>query len=138
MKPLVRILIVAGVCVLAVVAISAGKNNESGSAAVAPVDRSLPRLLDLGSHSCTPCRMMVPELAAVSEQFTAVVEVEFIDVNENQSAAESYGIKLIPTQIIFDASGNELFRHEGYMSREDMSSKLIEFGFIPLDIPSEE
>jgi len=48
---------------------------------------------------------------------------------QNSDAAESYGIRLIPTQIFFDSGGNELFRHEGYMSREDMTEKLIEFGY---------
>ncbi|MCK5035827.1 MAG: thioredoxin family protein [Candidatus Sabulitectum sp.] len=138
MKPVLKTVIVAGVCLLAVIAILAGKKHEPVNTTVVPVDRNLPRLLDLGSHSCTPCRMMVPELAAVSEQYSGVVEVEFIDVNENPDAAQSHGIKLIPTQIIFDATGSELFRHEGYMSREDMTAKLIEFDFHPSSPPSGE
>ncbi len=138
MKPVLKAVIVISVCLLAVIAILAGKNNEPDNMTVVPVDRNLPRLLDLGSHSCTPCRMMVPELAAVSEQYSGSVEVEFIDVNENPDAAQSHGIKLIPTQIIFDATGSELFRHEGYMSREDMTAKLTELGFSPSSPLSEE
>ncbi|MCK5842204.1 MAG: thioredoxin family protein [Candidatus Sabulitectum sp.] len=133
-----KAVIVVSVCLLAVIAILAGKNHESGNASVADVDPNLPRLLDLGSHNCSPCRMMVPELAAVSENYSGVVQVEFIDVNERPDAAQSYGIKLIPTQIIFDAAGNELFRHEGYMSREDMTAELTELGFSPSSSPSEE
>ncbi len=138
MKPVLKAVIVISVCLLAVIAILVGKNNEPDNMSVVPVDRNLPRLLDLGSHSCTPCRMMVPELAAVSEQYSGSVEVEFIDVNENPDAAQSHGIKLIPTQIIFDATGSELFRHEGYMSREDMTAKLTELGFSPSSPLSEE
>jgi thioredoxin 1 len=44
--------------------------------------------------------------------------VEVIDVRENRSAAQAYGIRVIPTQVFFDASGKERFRHEGFMSRE--------------------
>jgi len=138
MKPVLKAVVVIGVCLLAVIAILAGKNHEPDNTTVVPVDPNLPRLLDLGSHSCTPCRMMVPELAAVSEEYSGVVEVEFIDVNENPDAAQSYGIKLIPTQIIFDAAGNELFRHEGYIGREDMTAKLTELGFSPSSPLSEE
>lgn len=126
-----RYIIIVLVCLLAVAAILAGKNQESADTTAGSVDSDLPRLLDLGSHSCTPCQMMVPELEAVSEEYAGVVNVDFIDVNENPNAAHSYGIRLIPTQIIFDSDGNELFRHEGYMSREDMTAKLVEFGYIP-------
>ncbi len=131
MNKITRYVIVISVCFLAGAAILAGKNNESADTTVAPADNNLPRLLDLGSQSCTPCQMMVPELDAVSREYAGVVNVEFIDVNVNPNAAQSYGIRLIPTQIFYDAEGNELFRHEGYMSREDMTTKLIEFGFIP-------
>ncbi|RKZ09248.1 thioredoxin [Candidatus Fermentibacteria bacterium] len=124
-----RYVIIVLVCLLAVAAILAGKNQESADTTAGSVDSDLPRLLDLGSHSCTPCQMMVPELEAVSEDYAGVVNVDFIDVNENPNAARSYSIRLIPTQIIFDARGNELFRHEGYMSREDMTAKLVEFGY---------
>jgi thioredoxin 1 len=132
MKPVTRILIIALVCILAGVAILAGSNSETANEVVTPADQNLPRLLDLGSHYCTPCQLMVPELDALSEEYAGVVDVEFIDVNENQNAAESYGIKLIPTQIFIDEDGNELFRHEGFMSREEMAAKLAELGYYPL------
>ncbi len=130
MSTITRFAIIAIVCLLAGAAIITGKNHESTDTTVSPADSNLPRLLDLGSHNCTPCQMMVPELAALSDEYAGVVDVEFIDVNENPNASQSYGIRLIPTQIIFDADGNELFRHEGYMSREDMAAKLREFGYI--------
>ncbi len=131
MKPVTRTVIISLVCILAGVAILAGSNSEPANEVSALADQNLPRLLDLGSHYCTPCQMMVPELDALSGEYAGVVDVEFIDVNENQNAAESYGIKLIPTQIFIDADGNELFRHEGFMSREEMSAKLIELGYYP-------
>jgi thioredoxin 1 len=35
---------------------------------------------------------------------------------------------MIPTQIFFDADGKELFRHEGFFSKEDILAKWKEFG----------
>jgi thioredoxin 1 len=131
MKPAVKIAIVVTVCLLAGAAILTGKNRESSGSLEGNSNEDLPVLLDLGSDTCTPCRMMVPELAAISQEYTGVVNVRFIDVNENPDAAQSYGINLIPTQIILDSDGTELFRHEGFMSREDMRTKLIEFGYNP-------
>jgi len=132
MNKITKFAIIIFVCLLAGAAILTGGNHESTDVPDGPSDIHLPRLLDLGSHYCTPCQMMVPELAALSEEFAGVVDVEFIDVNENQSAAESYGIRLIPTQILIDADGNELFRHEGFMNREEMAARLNEFGYNPL------
>lgn len=129
MNNITKVAIIVCVCLLAGTAILAGKNHESADTTVAPADRNLPRLLDLGSQYCVPCQMMAPELDALSAEYAGVVNVEIIDVNVNPNAARSYGIRLIPTQIIFDADGNELFRHEGYMSREDMAAKLIEFSY---------
>jgi len=39
-----------------------------------------------------------------------------------------YNINLIPTQIFFNADGKELFRHEGFFSKEDILAKWKELG----------
>jgi hypothetical protein len=49
-------------------------------------------------------------------------------VAENPDAGKPYRIKLIPTQVFFDASGKELWRHEGFISKEDILAKWKELG----------
>jgi len=93
-----------------------------------PAAGQLPRLLDLGATTCVPCKMMAPILDEMKGTFKGQLEVEFIDVRENNAAAKQYGIQVIPTQIFFDASGNEVFRHQGFFSREDMLAKWKELG----------
>lgn len=88
----------------------------------------LPRLVDLGAGKCIPCKMMAPILEELKEEYAGRLKVEFIDVWENPDAGNEYGIKLIPTQIFYDVSGKELFRHEGFFSKEDILSKWKEFG----------
>jgi thioredoxin 1 len=95
----------------------------------------LPKLIDLGADKCIPCKKMAPILEALREDFAGQLEVVFIDVWKNRQAAGAYGIKLIPTQIFFDADGNELFRHEGFFSREDILGKWSELGYA-LSIPT--
>jgi hypothetical protein len=56
------------------------------------------------------------------------MDVEFIDVWKNPDAGKTYKIKLIPTQIFFDASGKERFRHEGFFGKEDILAKWKELG----------
>ena len=45
-----------------------------------------------------------------------------------RTPGKAYKIKLIPTQIFFDASGKELFRHVGFFGKEDILGKWKELG----------
>ena len=80
----------------------------------------LPRLVDLGADSCIPCKMMAPILADLKRDFAGRMEVEFIDVWKNPGAGEEYGVQVIPTQIFYAATGEELRRHTGFIGREDI------------------
>lgn len=88
----------------------------------------LPRLVDLGAGECIPCKMMAPVLEELKKEYAGIFQVEFIDVWKNPDAGKKYDVRLIPTQIFFDASDKELFRHEGFFSKEDILSKWKEFG----------
>jgi len=93
-----------------------------------PAANGLPALIDLGAGECIPCKMMAPILEELKKEYAGRFEVRFIDVWKNPDEAGKYGIKLIPTQIFHDASGKELFRHEGFFSKEDILSKWKELG----------
>ena len=56
------------------------------------------------------------------------MDVEFIDVWKKPDAAKAHKIKLIPTQIFFDAAGKERFRHEGFYGKKDILAKWKELG----------
>ena len=88
----------------------------------------LPRLLDLGADKCIPCKMMAPILEELRREYEGRFNVVFIDVWKDPSAGREYGVRIIPTQIFFDAAGKELFRHEGFFSKEDILGKWKEFG----------
>jgi len=90
--------------------------------------KAFPRLVDLGAKKCIPCKLMAPILEELKTEYAETFDVEFIDVWENPKAGREYGIRLIPTQIFYDASGKELFRHEGFFSKEDILAKWKELG----------
>jgi thioredoxin 1 len=90
---------------------------------------ALPRLIDLGADKCIPCKAMAPILDELRTALAARVTVEFIDVWQKPDDAKPYSIKLIPTQIFFDAAGNELFRHEGFFSKEDILLQWEKLGY---------
>ena len=89
---------------------------------------AVPRLVDLGATKCIPCKLMAPILDELKKTYVGRLDVQFIDVWENPDAGKKYGINVIPTQIFYDATGKELFRHEGFFGKEDILAKWKEFG----------
>src|ERR1035437_10219952 len=98
------------------------------AAAWATEPAKLPKLVDLGADKCIPCKMMAPILKEFKTEYAGRMDVEFIDVWKNPEPGKAYKIKLIPTQIFFDASGKERFRHEGFYGKEDIVGKWKELG----------
>ena len=102
---------------------------EAPSATPSPVvSAPVPRLVDLGASRCIPCKMMAPILESLKKDFVGRMQVDFVDVWQNPEAGKQYAIKLIPTQIFFNAAGKELFRHEGFFAKEDILAKWKELG----------
>jgi thioredoxin 1 len=89
----------------------------------APV-KGMVTVLDLGSDSCVPCRMMVPVLEEVRAQYKGRAAVVFMDVTKRGDQAQLYRIRAIPTQIFFDKAGREVSRHEGFMDKKTLSGTL--------------
>jgi len=88
-----------------------------------------PKLVDLGAGKCIPCKMMSPILDQLEKDFKGKMDVVFIDVWQNADEGSKYKIRVIPTQIFYNPEGKELFRHEGFYSREDILAKWKELGF---------
>ena len=121
-----------GVLVVAVCGVIAMKSLQTHEVAAGMADDSVigqgkPVLLELGSHSCIPCKKMMPILAELSTEQTAF-SVSFVDVWAVEGKSEQYEIKSIPTQIFFDKDGAELFRHVGFYPKEDILAKWKELG----------
>lgn len=105
----------------------------AGEAIVSPSPApGIPRLVDLGAGKCIPCKMMAPILDELKEEYAGALDVVFIDVWEDSSAGEKYGIETIPTQIFYGPDGKELFRHVGFIAKEEILAKWEELGF-PLE-----
>ncbi|MBI5688983.1 MAG: hypothetical protein HZC55_02715 [Verrucomicrobia bacterium] len=87
-----------------------------------------PRLVDLGADKCVPCKLMAPILEELKKECAGRLDVVFIDVWKDREAGKPYGISVIPTQIFYDASGKERFRHEGFFSKTEILRKFKEIG----------
>ena len=124
-----RIIIVAAIF-LAVAGTLALKQRVRGpeESPAAPV-AGLPRLVDLGADKCIPCKMMAPVLEELKVEYRGRLEVTFIDVWKDPAPGTKYGIRVIPTQIFIGPDHKELFRHEGFFSKEDILAKWHELGY---------
>ncbi len=122
--------LILGVGLLAMSACAKDEAATTEAKSTAKVVQALPKLVDLGAKKCIPCKKMAPILEELTAEYKGVFDVVFIDVwqPENKTEAQKYGIQSIPTQIFFDASGKELGRHEGFISKEDILKKWQAFG----------
>jgi len=107
---------------------------QQQAAADNPLDRVLgrgkPVLADFGRGTCVPCKMMKPILEQLAEDLKESAHVLILDLSEYEHLGRRYQIRVIPTQIFFDADGKQLYQHEGFMSRDDMLSKMEELGML--------
>ena len=79
-----------------------------------------PVLVDFWAAWCAPCRMLAPTVEAVAEKYSNPARVVKLNVDENPSVSQRYGIKGIPTLILFKG-GKEEERVVGATSKEAIS-----------------
>jgi thioredoxin 1 len=88
----------------------------------------LPAVLDFGMGKCVACKKMKPILDELAEEYAGRARIEIIDIGEHPDQADKYEVRLVPTQVFFDAEGHEVFRHEGFMPKADIVAQLGAMG----------
>jgi thioredoxin 1 len=84
----------------------------------------LPVLVDFWAEWCGPCKMVGPTVEQLSQTMAGKIKVAKLNVDENQEIAMKYGIRSIPSLILFKA-GKEIARTVGAASKESYQ-KFIE------------
>ena len=85
-----------------------------------------PSFVNFGVIGC--CDKMYPIIEEISSKYEGKLNVVFIHVGKERVLAELYGVSSIPMQIFFSKEGKEVFRHVGFLPKEQVVAKLRELG----------
>ncbi|MDD4978377.1 MAG: thioredoxin TrxA [Gallionella sp.] len=81
----------------------------------------LPVLVDYWAEWCGPCRMIAPILDEISKEYAGRLSVAKLNVDENQQTPAKYGIRGIPTLMLFK-NGNIEATKVGALSKSQLTA----------------
>ena len=85
-----------------------------------------PLIVDMGSDTCVPCKMIKPVLEEIAEEYKGDLNVIILDVHEYMEIAQELGVMSIPTQFFYDKEGKMLGQHVGFLPKESLEHIISE------------
>jgi len=89
------------------------------------LDSSMPVLVDFWAEWCGPCKMLAPVLESVVDDYAGKIKIVKINVDENPETAPKFGIRGIPTLILF-RNGKVSATKVGALSKSQLTDFLDE------------
>jgi thioredoxin 1 len=89
------------------------------------INQPVPVLVDFYADWCGPCHMMAPILQEVKGMLGENVKIVKIDVDRNPAVSQQFGIRSIPTMVLFK-NGELLWRHSGVVRAPELANMIRE------------
>lgn len=90
------------------------------------VDSEFPVLIDFWAEWCAPCRLIAPIVEEIANEFKGKLKVGKLDVDNNPQTSMNYGIRSIPTLLIFK-EGKPVETIIGAVPKKDILDRLKPF-----------
>lgn len=85
------------------------------------INSNKPVVVDFFAEWCGPCKTMKPILESVKSDLGDTTSIIKVDIDKNQSAAQTYKIQSVPTLIIFK-HGKPVWRQSGVIQADQLKS----------------
>ncbi len=85
------------------------------------INQQVPVLVDFKADWCQPCKMMTPVLKQVKQNFKDQIMIIKIDIDKNPAVAQKYGIRGVPTLILFKG-GREVWKQSGVVQANQINA----------------
>ncbi|UFH60305.1 thioredoxin family protein [Sulfurovum mangrovi] len=112
--------------------VASGDDHMLKESAYAQVKQSIgkgkPYFLEVGSDSCHSCKVMSQMLYEARQKHPGY-NISFINVKKERDAASELHVMMIPTQIIYDGNGKEVYRHIGVLSEDELAALFTTYMF---------
>jgi len=92
------------------------------------IGKGKPYFVEVGSESCHSCKEMGKLLYKVKQKYPGY-NIDFVNVKRERQAAYDLQIRMIPTQLVFDKTGKEVYRHVGPLSTDELMGLFTTYGF---------